>query len=116
LLGLDGVLCAVTAALLLPSYLGRVWFPLSAVAAGAVNVALVWAAAQCTTSTRVAALPLFTWLSTFAVLTLGGPGGDIVLGGTGIAGFGPLLLVALGTLPPAWLLRRRGRPRQLQNP
>ena len=48
LLGLDGILCALAAALLLPSYLGSVWFPVSAVAAGAVNIALVWAARQWT--------------------------------------------------------------------
>lgn len=110
LLAVDGVLCALAAALLLPSYIGPVWFPLSALIAGLVNAALVWAAAQYTTSGRQAALPVFTWLATVAVLMLGGPGGDVMLGGAGIAGIGPLLLLALGTLPAVWVLRRHSRP------
>lgn len=95
--------------MLLPSYLGSVWFPVSAVVAGAVNLVLVWAARQWTDSTRLAALPLITWLITLAVLTLGGPGGDMVMGGAGIAGIGPIVLLAAGASPAAWLLMRRGR-------
>lgn len=106
LLALDGILCALTAALLLPSYLGSVWFPASAVIAGAVNVALVWAARQWTDSTRLAALPLITFLLTIAVLSLGGPGGDMTMSGAGIAGFGPVLLTAVGALPALWFLLR----------
>ncbi len=106
LLALDGILCALTAALLLPSYLGSVWFPASAVVAGAVNVALVWAARQWTDSTRLAALPLITFLLTIAVLSLGGPGGDMTMSGAGIAGFGPVLLTAVGALPALWFLLR----------
>jgi len=34
------------------------------------------------------------------------PGDDIVFGGVGIMEFGPVLLVALGALPAAWLLMR----------
>ena len=41
---------------------------------------------------------------TVAVLALGGPGGDIMLGGAGIAGNGPILLMVLGAIPPGWLL------------
>ena len=85
LLALDGILCAVAATLLLPSYLGSVWFPISAVVAGAVSVVLVWAARRWTDSTRLAALPLITWLLTVAALTVGGPGGDTMMGGAGIA-------------------------------
>lgn len=106
LLALDGILCALTATLLLPSYLGSVWFPASAVVAGAVNVALVWAARQWTDSTRLAALPLITFLLTIAVLSLGGPGGDMTMSGAGIAGFGPVLLTAVGALPALWFLLR----------
>jgi hypothetical protein len=115
LLAVDGVLCAAAAMLLLPSYLGAVWFPISAVIAGLVNTALVWAAAQYTTSVRLAALPLFTWLATFAVALLGGPGGDVALGGAGIAGIGPLLLLVLGALPPAYLLRGYTRMPRIDN-
>jgi len=109
LLGLDGVLCAVAAALLLPSYLGGVWFPVSAVLAGLVNSALVWAAMQCTTSGRLAALPLLTWLLTVLVLAVGGPRGDIRLDGAGIAAFGPILLLLVGAGPALWLLSRRNQ-------
>ena len=109
LLAVDGVRCSVATALLLPSYIGVVWFPISAVVAGLVNAALVWAAMQWTASGRLAALPLITWMLTVGVLVLGGPGGDIMLGGAGIAGSGPILLMVLGAVPPAWLLTRRNR-------
>ena len=107
LLALDGILCAVAATLLLPSYLGSVWFPISAVVAGAVNVVLVWAARQWTDSTRLAALPLITWLLTVAAFTVGGPGADTMMGGARIAALGPVLLMACGALPAVWLLLRR---------
>ena len=42
-----------------------------------------------------------------AVLTLGGPGGDIVFGGPGIMGYSALLLIILGAGPAALVLRRR---------
>ena len=109
LLGFDGVLCALAAALLLPSYLGGVWFPISAVLAGLVNSALVWAAMQCTASGRLAALPLLTWLLTVLVMAVGGPAAGIRLDGTGIAAFGPILLLLVGTGPALWLLSRRNQ-------
>lgn len=107
LLALNGAICAVVSALMLPLYVGAVPFPISAVVAGAVNVALVWAAAQWTTSPRLAGLPLWTWLLTVMVLMLGGPGGDVVFGGPGWRALSVLLLVALGAGPAAWLLNRR---------
>ncbi|MBN3455857.1 MULTISPECIES: hypothetical protein [Mycolicibacterium] len=109
LLAVDGIISAVVSALLLPSYLGAIPFPVSALIAGAVNMALVWAAAQWTESNRLAALPLWTWLATIAAMTLGGPGGDIIFAGQGLMAYGALLLIALGALPPAWLLWRRQR-------
>jgi hypothetical protein len=54
----------------------------------------------------VAGLPLWCWLLTSAVLMLGGPGDDIVFGGVGVMEYGPLLLIVLGTLPPAAVLWR----------
>ncbi|ETW23748.1 membrane protein [Mycobacterium gastri 'Wayne'] len=107
LLAVDGVLSALAGALLLPSYIGSVPFPISAVISGLVNAALVWAAARWTTSPRVAALPLWTWLVTVAVLSLGGPGDDIVLGGQGLMAYGALILIGVGVAPPAWVLWRR---------
>jgi hypothetical protein len=106
LLAIDGVLCAILASFFLPTYLGTWPFPVSALIAGLLNAALVWAALHWTSSPRTAALPLLTWLLTVAVLSLGGPGDDIVYGGAGIMQYGTLLLIALGTLPPAAVLWR----------
>lgn len=111
LLAVDGVISALAGALFLPAYIGSVPFPVSALVSGLVNAALVWAAARWTTSPRVAALPLWTWLLTVAVLSLGGPGGDIVLGGSGVMAYAALVLIVLGVGPPVWVLwRRRTRP------
>nr|WP_235632321.1 hypothetical protein [Mycolicibacterium rutilum] len=106
LLAVDGVLCAIAAALFLPLRIGAVPFPISALIAGAVNVALVWAALHWTSSPRVAAVPLWTWLATVGVLTFGGPGDDVVFGGAGVMGYAALLLIVLGAAPPAYLLWR----------
>jgi hypothetical protein len=111
LLAVDGVVSAVVGALLLPIYLGPVPFPISALLSGLVNATLVWAAMYWTDSNRLAALPLLTWLVTVAVLTLGGPGGDIVFGGPGVMEYSVLIFIVLGALPAAWLLRRRNRAR-----
>lgn len=110
LLAFDGVLSAVAGALLLPFYLGSVPFPISALICGLLNLALVWAATYWTDSPRLTALPLFTWLATVAVLTLGGPGGDIVFGGPGVMGYAVLLFLVLGAVPPVWFLWRHNRP------
>jgi hypothetical protein len=109
LLALDGALCAIAGAFFLQVHIGTVPFPISALISGLVNAALVWAALQWTSSPRLAALPLWAWLLTVAVLTLGGPGDDIVFGGNGILEIAPFLLIALGTLPPAAVLWRRLR-------
>ncbi|MGZ5364000.1 MAG: hypothetical protein ACXWZR_07985, partial [Mycobacterium sp.] len=97
LLAIDGVLCAILTSFFLPTYIGTWPFPVSALIAGLVNAALVWAALHWTSSPMTAALPLLTWLLTVAVLSLGGPGDDIVFGGAGIMQYGTLLLIALGT-------------------
>ncbi|MBO0679575.1 hypothetical protein JRC04_19095 [Mycolicibacterium sp. S2-37] len=107
LLALDGVLVAIMGALFLPLRIGAIPFPLTAALVGAMNSALVWVALKWTDSGRLAALPLWTWLATVAVLTLGGPGGDIVFGGAGVMAYSALFYVVLGAGPPAWLLWRR---------
>jgi hypothetical protein len=110
LLAFDGVLCAVATALFLPSYLGALPFPISALIGGLVNAGLVWAAMHWTESLRLAALPLWTWLVTVAAMTLGGPGDDVIFGGRGVMAYGVLVMIVLGSAPPGWLLwRRRGR-------
>lgn len=109
LLAVDGVISAVVGALLLPSYVGSIPFPVSALAAGAVNTALVWAAMYWTASMRMAALPLWTWLATVVAMTFGGPGGDIIFAGRGVMAYGSLIFIAAGALPPAAMLRLRYR-------
>lgn len=99
----------MAAAFFLPLRIGPVPFPVSALLSGLVNAALVWAGMQWTSNPRVAALPLWSWLLTVAGLTFGGPGDDIVFGGVGVMEYAPLLLIVLGTLPPAYVLWRRVR-------
>ncbi|CAN5122886.1 hypothetical protein BH09ACT8_BH09ACT8_59830 [soil metagenome] len=109
LLAVDGVLCAIAAALLLPLYIGRVPFPISALIAGLINMALVWAAMYWVPSNRLAALPLWTWLLTIGAFTFAGPGGDIVFSDVGPM----LLLLVVGAAPAAWLLWRRNQCNRL---
>ncbi|MEE6137435.1 hypothetical protein SKC41_14005 [Mycobacterium sp. 050128] len=108
LLAVDGVLSALAGALLLPCYIGTIPFPISGLISGLVNAALVWAAGRWTRSARSAALPLWTWLLTVAVISMGGPADDIILGGSGLMAYGALLLIVLGVTPPVLVLWRRG--------
>jgi hypothetical protein len=107
LLAIDGVLSAVGGALLLPTYIGAIPFPVSALISGLLNAALVWAAGQWTSSVRVAALPLWTWLLTVLLMCVPGPGGDVIFGGRGVMAYSPLLLLAVGAVPPFVVLSRR---------
>ena len=109
LLAVDGVLSALAGALLLPSYIGSVPFPISGLLSGLLNAALVWAAGKWTKSPRVAALPLWTWLLTVGAMSLGGPGDDVILGGNGLMAYSAPLLILLGVAPPVWVLWRTSR-------
>jgi hypothetical protein len=106
LLAVDGVLSALAGALLLPFYIGTIPFPISGLISGLVNAAVVWAAGRWTRSSRVAALPLWTWLATVAAISMGGPADDVILGGKGLMAYGALLLIVLGVTPPVWVLWR----------
>ncbi|MEH3143495.1 MAG: hypothetical protein PGN37_25770 [Mycobacterium kyogaense] len=106
-LAVDGVLSALMAVFFLPLRVGGVPVPVSAVLSGAINVALVWVALQWTSSTRLAAAPLWAWLATVLLCTFGGPGDDIVFGGVGLMEYASILLIAVGALPAGWLLTRR---------
>jgi len=106
LLAVDGILSALAGALLLPSYIGSIPFPISGLISGWLNAALVWAAERWTRSPRVAALPLWMWLLTVAVISMGGPADDVILGGQGLMRYGALLLIVLGVAPPVWVLWR----------
>jgi hypothetical protein len=105
LLAVDGVISAILASFFLSLRLGPVPFPVSALISGLLNVALVRVALQWTSSPRLAALPLWTWLATVAVLTFPGPGDDAVFSQQYLL----LLLIVLGALPPALVLYRRNR-------
>jgi hypothetical protein len=107
LLGFDGVLSAVAGALFLPSYLGSIPFPVSALASGLVNTALVYVAMRWTSRNVLATLPVWTWLLTVLVMARPGPGGDIIFAGRGITEYSPFLLLAAGALLPFWVLMRR---------
>jgi len=114
LLAVDGVLSAVCGALFLPSYIGSIPFPASALGSGLLNAALVWAASRWTSRNLVAGLPVWTWLLTVFVLARPGPGGDVVFAGRGVTEYSPFLLLAAGVLLPFWVLMRRrptGGPR-----
>jgi hypothetical protein len=107
LLAVDGVLSAIGGALFLPSYIGAIPFPISALISGVLNAALVWLAGRWTTSPRVAALPLWTWLLAVLIMCLTGPGGDVIFAGRGIMAYGLFLLLAAGLAPSVWVLWRR---------
>ena len=103
-LAFDGVLSAVAGALFLPFYLGSVPLPISSLLSGLLNAALVWAALQWTSVTRLAGAPLWTFVATVVVMTFGGPGDDVVFDGNSPLRF--ILFVVLGAAPPAFLLWR----------
>jgi hypothetical protein len=109
LLAVDGVISAIFGGLLVQSRLGSVPFPISAVVSGLVNAALVWAGLQWTSSLRLGAVSLWTWLLTVAAMTLGGPGGGIIFGTSSYDVFALVLLLTLGVLPPAAVLWRHRR-------
>jgi hypothetical protein len=113
LLAVDGVISAVLGTLFLLTYIGAVPFPISALISGLVNALLVWAGLQWTSSARLAALSLWMWLFTLAAIAFfGGPGGDVLFGaspGPAFDQWSPIVLLALGALPPGIVLWRAAR-------
>jgi hypothetical protein len=107
LLAVDGIISAILAAFFLSLRIGPIPFPVSAVISGLLNAALVRTALQWTSSPRLAAVPLWTWLATVTGLTLPGPGDDAVYS----AQWSLLLLIVVGAVPPALLLYRRKESR-----
>ncbi|MCX5043788.1 hypothetical protein OG921_11485 [Aldersonia sp. NBC_00410] len=98
----DGFLSAVLGVLFLPTYLGAVAFPISALISGLANVVLVLIARTITGPTRRAGWPLVGWGAGFLLCALGGPGGDVLL----IQSWQSLLLLALGLVPAGYLIFR----------
>jgi len=94
------VLVAVLEVLYLPVHVGAVAVPVGALAAAVTNPVLVWAAAEGTDRTLVAAAPLGAWLLTLGVLVVPGPGGDVLLVGDWRA----LALIVLGVVPATLVL------------
>jgi len=97
----DGIISAIFGAALLNTRFGGVLVPLGLVISAVLNVVLVWCALQWAPSTRWSGAPLWAFVATTTLLLFGGPGGDVIF-----SGFGPVLLLALGVLPAAYVLRR----------
>lgn len=119
LLAVDGVISAVLGTLFLLTYIGAVPFPISGLISGLVNALLVWAGLQWTSSPRLAALPLWTWLFTLAAMAFyGGPDNDVLFGASSGPAFdqwSPIVLLVLGASPPVIVLWRAARlPRGLR--
>lgn len=104
LLVFDGFLTALLAVLFLPTHIGAVAVPVSALVAGVVNVLLVRGARSVTDSVGQATWPLVAWFVGFLVCMVGGPGGDRLLP----ADWRTLLLLAVGLLPPIAMLFKWG--------
>jgi peptidoglycan biosynthesis protein MviN/MurJ (putative lipid II flippase) len=127
LLAVDGVISAVVGAIFVQIHLGPAPFPVSALLSGLLNALLVWVGLQWTASGRWAAMAVWTWLLTVAVVMSWGAGGllatwfggffdDMLFGGPGFDQFSPLVLLVLGILPPALVLSppmRRLRKKRL---
>ncbi|MFX0575760.1 hypothetical protein [Nocardia nepalensis] len=93
---LDALITLALEVLYLPTYIGTVAFPLSAVLAGVVNVLLVMGVRSITHRVSAALFPLAAWTLGFLTCSVSGPGGDIMLG----SDWRTLLLLFCGLVPP----------------
>ncbi|MGW4772723.1 hypothetical protein ACWEO2_32395 [Nocardia sp. NPDC004278] len=93
---LDALVTLALEVLYLPTYIHTVAFPLSAVLAGVVNIALVMGVRSVTHRIGAALLPLGAWTFGFLICSFTGPGGDIMLG----TDWRTLLLLICGLVPP----------------
>ena len=96
----DGFLCGILAVFFLPTYLGPVPFPVSALLAGIANVMLLFAARKVADTSLAIASPLIGWGAAVLLCMFGGPGGDVLLLADWRTGF----LLLGGLLPPGLLL------------
>ncbi|MBY6411679.1 hypothetical protein HQ346_12980 [Rhodococcus sp. BP-252] len=96
----DGFLCGVLSVLFLPTYLGSIPFPVSALLAGVANVALLFAARKVAERPAAIASPLIGWGVGVLLCMFGGPGGDVLL----LADWRTALLLVGGAVPPGILL------------
>lgn len=75
----DAVIALILEVAYLPLYIGAVAVPITAVLAGPVNLALVWAVSTVSTRLSVLFLPVGAWLAAFLIAASRGPGGDFPL-------------------------------------
>lgn len=92
----DAVLTLAIEVLYLPLYIGPVPIPVSALLAGAINLALIRAARVVSPRPAVLFLPLAAWTLGFLVAASTGPGGDVPL----TSDIRTLLLFLFGLAPP----------------
>lgn len=107
LLAVDALITLVLEVLYLPSYLGSVAFPITALLAGVINTGLVYAAGTVSERASLRYLPLVVWTLGFLACSTRGPGGDVLLG----SDWRTLLLLIGGLAPPlAFIALRDSRP------
>ncbi|WP_446225849.1 hypothetical protein ACTWPB_12715 [Nocardia sp. IBHARD005] len=83
--------------LFLPLYIGSLAFPVVALLAAPINIALVYGMESVTDRVGFTFAPIVVWVFGFLVCASRGPGGDVMLGDDGRT----LLLFACGVLAPA---------------
>lgn len=98
---LDSVLLAIIELLYLPSYIGSVQFPVTALVAGVTTPLLVSEAGRLSPHRLIAGAPLVLWFVTLFVFGVLGPGGDVLLMGND---WRTLLLIGAGTLPSGMMM------------
>ncbi|MFC4375447.1 hypothetical protein ACFO5K_15200 [Nocardia halotolerans] len=104
----DALLSLAVEVLFLPLYLGAIPFPVVALLAAPVNVALVYGMETVTDRIGFAFAPIVVWVFGFLVCSSRGPGGDVLLVSDGRT----LLLLACGVLAPlGYLYYRSNTPR-----
>lgn len=96
----DGFLAGILSVFFLPTYLGSVQFPISALLGGIANVALILAARKVAERSIWVASPLIGWSIAVVLCILGGPGNDVLL----LADWRTMLLIIAGAGPAGVLL------------
>lgn len=105
LLLVDALITLAVEVLFLPLYLGSLAFPVVALLAAPINVALVYGMESVTDRVGFVFAPIVVWVFGFLVCASRGPGGDIMLGSDGRT----LLLLACGVLAPAGYMYYRSQ-------
>ncbi|SFL26498.1 DUF6113 family protein [Geodermatophilus ruber] len=90
----------------LPLRIGGVLVPVSVVAAVAGNLLLVRLAHRVTGSRIAAVLPAVVWLVVAVAASIRRPEGDLLVTGTGVAGYVNLAFLLLGVLAAAFAVGR----------